>query len=38
MRWQHRPALRVQSLKLAAEDQPADDGLVLLLAPSAMRD
>jgi hypothetical protein len=28
MRRRYRPALRVQSLKSVAQDQPADDGLV----------
>jgi len=34
MRRYDRPALRVQSLN--SGDQPADDGLVFLFAPSAM--
>jgi hypothetical protein len=38
MRRQYRPALRVPSLKSVAQDQPADDGLVFLFAPSTMRE
>jgi len=38
MRRQYRPALRVKSLKSVAQNQPVDDGLVLLFAPSAMRE
>jgi hypothetical protein len=38
MRRQYRPALRVQSRKSVAQDQPADDGLVFLFAPVAMRE